>query len=233
MLTMKHFYLLLFILSVYSVEVKSQNSKSINVQAGSSITDVLSFKQIYSYPDFVVGKVVFKDGAAYNAKLNYNLYVGQIQFINRAGDTLSLANENTLKYVSIEKDTFFYDKGYFRLLEGNPNVKLAVQQRIKVVDKQKIGAFGQPTSGAGVQTVDRIVQINRLTLMENTILSKETKYYLGNHFNQFIPFNKNNLLKRFLNHQNEIKAYLKETEVDFNKQEDLMKVIRFLQTFQN
>jgi hypothetical protein len=32
------------------------------------------------------------------------------------------------------------------------NIKPAVQQRIKVVDEQKTKAFGQPSSGAGIET---------------------------------------------------------------------------------
>ena len=207
----------------------SQEGKKFIVQAGNSISDVVSLKDIYSYSDFIEGKVSFKNGTTYNARLNYNLFSAQMQFINRKGDTLELANENTIKNVLIGRDTFFYDRQYFRLLAGTHNIKLAVQQRIIVADKQKIGAFGQPGSGAGVETVDRVVQINKLSLLENTILSKVTKYYLGDTYNQFVPLTRKEIMKMFSLHQNDIKRYLDESLIDFNKQEDLIKVINFLQ----
>src|SRR3954464_2603410 len=80
---------------------KSQNTTRITVKADSSLSKFLTFKERYSYPTFINGTVFFKDGAAYNAVLNYNLFTGQMQFINSRGDTLELANENTIKVVAI------------------------------------------------------------------------------------------------------------------------------------
>lgn len=221
--------LLLFVIIHFSLAGNSQDSKKITIRADSVLSDYLTYQDRYSYPQFIEGRVSFKDGAEYSARLNYNLLTGQLQFINRKGDTLELANESTIKSISIGQDTFFYDKGYYRLLEGHSDYKLAVQQRLVVVDKQKVGAFGQPSSGAGIETVDRIVQTNKLTLMENTILSRVTRYYLGNRFNHYVPFTRKSVLKTFSDRQNDIKKYLDQSSIDFNKQEDLIKVVAFLQ----
>ncbi|HEX8279691.1 MAG TPA: hypothetical protein VF540_13395 [Segetibacter sp.] len=223
------FVYFLSLMFLIQATVHSQNSKKITVAYGNSISDVVSFKELYSYPEFIEGKVLFKDGTAYAPKLNYNLFLGQIQFINPKGDTLVLNNENTLKYILIGQDSFFYDKGYFRVLTGFSKMKLGVQQRIKVADKQKIGAFGQPSSGAGIETYDRIVQTNQLSLMENIILSKETKYYIGNTNNEFYPCSKKRLFAIFPKHQEVIESYVRENQTNFNKQEDLIKLLGFLE----
>jgi hypothetical protein len=213
----------------------AQNSKRIVVEPGYKITDVLSLKEIYSYPEFTKGKILLRDGTLYEAKLNYNLLLAQVQFINTKGDTLVIADEATIRKVSIGNDEFFYDKQYVHLLNDYGTIKLAVQRKFSMADNQVTGAFGQPVSGAGVQAVSSVIaqrQLHNLTVSERVILSKDERFFLGDQNNHFETFNRRNVLKAFANHQTQIEAYLKENRVNFNNLSDLVKLANYLRGLQ-
>lgn len=73
-----------------------------------------------------------------------------MQFIDPKGDTLALANENTLNFISIGADTFFYNnKGYIEQLTDYTVTKLLLRERIKT-SEEKIGAFGIPSSTTNI-----------------------------------------------------------------------------------
>lgn len=233
---MKRSIIILGVLCFWSFNPKAQVIKTFNIPAGSSISDAISLNDIYSYPGFVTGTVFFKDGTMYKGGLNYNLLVAQMQFIDLNRDTVSIANENTIKYISIGQDSFFFDKEYLQLLTGNSSVKLAFNEKIKLADKQKIGAFNLPSSGGTIQSYGEVVngsQINKkLIVKEDIILNRERKYYLGDNTNHFVLMNKKNLLKMFPNGQNAIEKFLKEKSIQLSKQDDLVKLIAFLQELQ-
>lgn len=209
----------------------AQYTDKIVVKAGQDFMESLS-KQIYYYPQFVEGTVVYKDGMASGAALNYNMLIGEMQFIDPKHDTLSLANEQTVQYVTIAKDSFFYDKGFLALVTSNPTIKLAIRQRIKVIDKQKIGAYDQPSSTGSIDSYNSVQSGNRmykLDIREDIVLAKETSLYLGDKFNHFVIANKKNSIKFSSNKQSEVEKYIRENNIDFNKKEDMIKLIGFLQ----
>jgi hypothetical protein len=216
------------LLSFYYSNAQSTDFK---VPAGSSIAESIPFNDLYLYPAFIDGQVYFKNGNVVPAKLNYNHYFAHIQFIATKGDTLNLADAGTVRYIKIGTDTFYYDKMYLQQLKGNSAIKLAVQERIKVLDKQKIGGYGQPTSVSAIDSYDRYQNSNqlfKLALNETVLLSKEKKFYLGDQFNHFMLLNKKNIYKLFSPKEKEIANYLKERSINFDQQDDVSKVFEFL-----
>lgn len=228
---MKKVAIFVCICTVSASNIFAQYSDKIVVKAGQDFMASLS-KQIYHYPQFVEGTVVYKDGITSKGIMNYNMLIGEMQFIDDKHDTLSIANEQTIQYIAIANDSFFYDKGYLALITGNPTAKLAVRQRIKVVDKQKIGAYDQPSSTGSIDSYNSVQggsRVYKLDIREDIILAKETSLFLGDKFNHFVIANKKNSIKLSANKQNEIEKYIRENNIDFNKKEDMIKLIGFLQ----
>ena len=229
---MKKIAVLVCACTISITNIFAQYSDKIVVKAGQDFMASLA-KQIYHFPQFVEGTVVYKDGSLSRAALNYNMLISEMQFIDSKHDTLSIANEQTIDYITIGKDSFFYDKGYLALITGNPTVKLASRQRIKVIDKQKIGAYDQPTSTGSVDSYNSVqsgTRMYKLDIREDIILAKETSLYLGDKFNHFVIANKKNSIKLSSNKQNEVEKYVRENNVDFNKKEDMIKLIGFLES---
>ena len=212
----------------------AQQSDKILIKADEDVESKLA-KQIYLFPDFTTGLVVSKDGSKSKGLLNYNLLNEEMQFIAPKGDTLSLADEHTIKFITVGKDSFFYDHAYFQLLAGNPVAKLAVKQRLKIVDKQRIGAYNQPSSTGSIQSQSNYISgavSHRLNIREDILMAKETKYYFSDKYNHFVPANKKNVFKLFSRQQNEIEEFLRSNRIDFNQLEDLVSLLSFLNKIQ-
>ena len=151
---MKALLLLLFILTGYS-GLRAQDSTLVTIKAGNKIKDVLTPADIFSYPQFTSGKVFFKDGSKAVAKLNYNRLSDQMLFIDPKGDTLELADENTIKFIAIDKDTFYFDEGYVKIIADYGAVKLAEKQIWVVADVRKVGTHNSAKSSVAITIASR------------------------------------------------------------------------------
>src|SRR6187399_549627 len=134
---MKTLLLLFFILIGYT-ELSAQDSIYATIKTGQSVKDVLTTADLYHYPQFTNGKVFLRDGSKAAGKMNYNRLYGQMLFINPKGDTLALADEKNIKFIIIERDTFYYDEGYMRLMANNGVIKLTEKQVWELADIRKI-----------------------------------------------------------------------------------------------
>ena len=229
---MKIFLLLLIIFINYS-KASAQDSTLVTIKTGSSIKDVLKTTDIFYYPKFISGNAFFRDGAKATALMNYNRLFDQILFINSNRDTLALTDEKTIKFITLEKDTFYYDEGYLRLVTSNSVIKLAEKQNWEVADVRKMGAHNTPSTTFAIASISTLVDIfgksHDLILNEDVILRKVTNYYFGDKYNLFVPASKKNLLSLFPKEQKSLANYLKENKVNFTKKNDLEKLTQFLE----
>jgi hypothetical protein len=212
---------------------QGQEVKRVSIQEGSNLKDVVIYHEVYSYPEFIAGSVYFKEGTKSTAKLNYNRLLGQMQFIDTKGDTLSIDNENSIKEIIIGTDTLYYNKEYLKLIVGSNTVKLAVAENIKIIDRQKTGAYGQQLSSSSVNSLSNIsigTQLTTLSVKQQVTLAANRKFYIGDQFNHFMFFNKKNTLKMFGKHQNKIESYLAKNSINFNDERDLLTLVGFIQS---
>jgi hypothetical protein len=210
----------------------AQMKKDYIIKPGELLSDVITKQDIYEYPKFMTGNVIFKDGVAATASLNYNSYNGEMDFIDPKGDTLALDNANTIKWITIDKDTFYHQQGYLKQLESTDNLKLATRQYFKLTNQQKMGAYDQPTHAAaetfsGMTNATRFIDF---VVRERTTMTKITEYYIGDKFNHFMPVSKKNVLKQFAKQSNIVDKYISENNINFAKEEDIQKLFNFLKT---
>ena len=229
---MKTRLLFLFILIDCS-NLWAQDSTLVTIKAGSSIGDVLKTTDIFLNPQFISSKVFFRSGAKSIAMMNYNSLTDQMLFIDPKGDTLALKDEKTVKFITLDKDTFYYDEGYIRLVASNSVVKLAEKQIWEVADIRKIGSHNRPSTTFAVTSystlTDRFGSTHDLLLNEDLVLRKKANYYFGDMYNHFTPAGKKNLLLLFPKKRASLASYLKENKVNFDKKDDLEKLTQFLE----
>ena len=224
---------LLFSILISCTSLSAQDSTYITIKSGDIVQEGLSSAEMYYYPQFTKGVVFFKSGTKATAKINYTRLFDQILFIDGKGDTLALAEEQTIKFIAVDKDTFYYDEGYVRIIADNDFVKLAEKQIWVVADIRKPGPHNTSTSTIGVTSVRTFRQgndavRNPLTLDEDIVLRKETHYYFGDEYNHFARAGKKGLFELFNKKQRSIENYLKENKVDFNKKDDIEKLYEFV-----
>jgi hypothetical protein len=224
-------FLLLLALSFY-YRSYAQNNNSFIVKAGTTINESVPPADLYEYPQFKMGTVFFYSEPKAEAKINYHRFLGEMQFIALNGDTLTIDNEETIRFITIDKDSFYYNKGFIKLINNNKAGKFGVKQSLQIEAIRKMGAYNTTSSVSSIKSVNA-QQISggrmvKLLVKEDVVLVKENQYYFGDQFNHFLPANKKTVLEVFSKHDDEIRKYLKEHKVSFTNMDDLEKLFQFI-----
>ena len=215
---------------------QAQDSLTIFIPAGKSISDVAKPEKLYRYPDFRNGKVFFRDGTITSAKLNYNYLNGEVEFIS-GKDTLAIVKEQVLNLRDIEIDTakFYYSGGYLEQVANIDNRKILKKQEYKVSKREKIGGYEQPSSTTAIESYSSITDSHgmmntKLIVRENITLVRPPQYFIGDQYNTFLPANKKNFLRLYQKNKAQIERYFRSNDVDFKKLEDLKKLLASIET---
>jgi hypothetical protein len=224
---------LLFILffSFYCAGLFAQKKKFVTVKAGDNIMNALTASDIFYYPVFTKGNVIRKDGTMSEGQLNYNQLVDEMHFIGPHGDTLALANEVTIKYIAIGKDTFFFTYGgYVKIIENSGRAKLACKQVWLFSESKLIGAYNTTNTSTSMTSITSYIEegkLSNMTVNADLVLKKVEQFYLSNNTSHFVLANKKNVLTLFPEWST-IEIYLKENKIDFTKENDLIKLTQYL-----
>jgi hypothetical protein len=84
----RYFPLAVIALICFSYSVKAQVFRKKIVHSGESISD----RSYYLFPSFADATVKLKAGGSLSSKMNFNLLICDMQFINPANDTLVISN---------------------------------------------------------------------------------------------------------------------------------------------
>ncbi len=220
------------ILSAY--HTYSQDKKIFVINPGQKITDVVLPADMYRYADFKTGTVYFKDRRESNALMNYNLVLNEIQFIDAKGDTFSLADEQLIKLITIDNDSFFYSKGCYELVNSFNNIRLVRREVIYKSSVNKIGAYDQPVQGGSASSYTSFSSGGRdinLIVNEKITMKKEESYYLAYQNGHIMPASKRNLQREFPKYSAAIEEYSNSNSIDFRKGKDMEKLFDYLKQY--
>jgi hypothetical protein len=221
----------LFLLLITGLTARSLYSQeSITVKAGTKIIDYFPRAECYRYPEFITGKVLFKDGTYTEARFNYNILFGEMQFIQHR-DTLSIANANRISLVILDPDTFYYDQGYLEILFNKHPVEIALKHYVKIVDIKKSGGYGTTSSTSAISSYGSIsasTGYHKLQVSEDIVVREEKEYYIRAFGKGFELLRKNAVLQAFPEEEENIKQYLKEHKIDFRNEEDILDLMHFI-----
>lgn len=225
--------LLLVILVCYSANIYSQENLTIFIPSDRQASEILTPQKIYKYSAFKPGRIIFRDGTFSDDKFNYNYLTKEIEFINK--DTLAIAKNQMLniRFLTVDKDTFFYNNGYLQQVAHTASGRLLKKQMLVVTKREKIGAYNLATETSAIDSYGSFtdefgVLTPHLKIRENITLALRTDFYFGDRFNTFLPANKKNLQKLFPNKERQIDNYLKTHPVNFKNAEDLSKILASL-----
>jgi hypothetical protein len=221
---------LFFILGIISCAVAgAQDAVVYTIRPGESVKAVIPSNEIYRYPAFTTGTVVFRDGTSSAGMLNYNALIGEMQFIDPKRDTMSVANEETIRYVLIANDTFYFKQGFIRLLKGYATTKVGVKVAFSEY-VQKPGAYGLSSSTTATNNISALLDKRSVALevSQELVLLKSTAYFIADKFNAFVPADRKNIFKMFPRKKQVIDEYLEKNNVDLKKEPDLVKLTEFL-----
>jgi hypothetical protein len=206
-----------------------QENKPILVKKGTTLLDYFSPSERYLYPEFKIGKVLFKKNTYTGIKLNYNYLTGEVEFLKNS-DTLTISDKEDIKSVIIAEDTLFYKDGYIlQIKSGHPKIGLKESVEFKdYVKNNGIGSAGSAGSIASYSSISTSGQVKKLTANEDLIFQRTKVFYISSEKGDFELYSKKNVLKLFPKNKEEIKLFLKSNNTKFDKEEDLLKLAEFL-----
>jgi len=232
MMNKKKYILFVIICAGLFLQVHSQSVKKFKVNPGEQVVKVIPVADIYTYPQFILGEVQFKNGKLGSAKMNYNSLLGEIEFIDDKNDTIAMDDAESMHYVAINTDTFYYYKQYLRQMSNKNGVKLAENRSIVLINREKIGGFGEVNGGsveakelvsANANPMKTLVAKQILTFSENYV------YYFGDRFNKFKQANRKNIMEMFGKLKPELGKYLDDNNLNYFSKNDMIKLADYLQ----
>jgi hypothetical protein len=230
---MKTGIIILVIFGSFSLTLKAQDAKSIRVKADTDLKYAIPVADRYRYPQFKEGTVSFYNNAPATAKLNYNFQLGEVQFLSPTRDTLSLANEQTIKQIQIGNDIFYYDvtHGYVERIADYPKAYLVVKAMFKVAAVEKMAAMGKSSGSSSIKEVNVLSNgnssVQKLASKGDIVFSKEKMYFLMDLNHRFYKTTKGGFSKLFPTHKKSIEAYFKSETLDLENEEHLKKILQF------
>lgn len=222
---------LIFICSILilNISLSAQKNELVTVKAGTRVIDYFPLKERYRYPEFISGKVLFKDGIYSNTRLNYNFLMGEMEFI-QARDTLSILNKKNIRLIVIAQDTFYYDNGYLEQITGG-QFKVALKEYIKLKEVLSKDSYGTSSSGSATNSYGMLPvdgNFYKLAANKDMVFQRIQEYYFATASGGFIQFSRKNVLRQFPQKEGAIKVYLKSNKVDFSSRDDLLRFADFL-----
>lgn len=194
--------------------------------------DNLSDYFTYRFPSFEEATILFKNGGSLLYKMNFNMLLCTMQFIDPKGDTLEISKPEDIDSIRLNNSTFFFRDGYFEIIAAVDSVKLVVSRKASF-EPVKIGAMGLPSRNAGIDNYvsynsnDKNMKVIQLSVNQDVYVHEKTAYFLISNKGEFIKATKTNFLKIFNDDKKRIENFLKLNKPNFNKQNDLEKLFHF------
>jgi hypothetical protein len=230
---MKYQLIILFV--IHCQLLSAQKNTVYTVQPGENVKEVIPLAEQYHYSDFQKGIVYFGNGRKSSAMLNYYLLTRELSFINTGNDTVVISNPGEVKKVEIGADVFYYAPGCFVKKDTVIGDKvLAATSFLTLLDAKRKGAYGIETDG-GVDSYGSFFNSAtgaKIDLTPQTVvrITKIKVLFISDRFLNFTPVNRKNIFSLYPEKSNQLSAYLKLHEVDFFNRNDIIELIRFMNT---
>ena len=223
---------------------QAQPTNVIRIKGGVGGEKAVPVSDRYRYNQFRPGRILYVNGTSAGARLNYNVILGEMQFIGSRGDTLALADESTLRLISIsnpapagdkslQEDVFCYDekKGYLQILANYNGLKLAQKQGLRMAKSEKQGGYGQSSGSSAITTYQFYApgstSVSQLDGQGDLLLIKARMYFIIDQNNRTHPANRASVVKLFAKHREQVNTYLANESVDFDQEDSLKKLLQY------
>ncbi len=188
----------------------------------------------YLFEKFENGRAFFKNGSASHSIFNYDLVDQKILFKDN-NEILELADPSSIIYINIDGRTFehiknetFYEKISYDKTDLYINWK---STKISEGKNAGYGGKSQTSSVANITRVNREGGTHKLKSGEEFNLQSNNTFYLkiDHKLKRFDSLN--SFAKLFKRYEEQIKAGLKNENLDFRNIEDVKKAVQYCQQY--
>ncbi len=180
------------------------------------INGVIPSSEKYTNKEFVDGNLIYSSGnQSQIVKMNFNQLYGDMQFIDPSGDTLFIANADSIAFVRFEKTLYLHtsQSGYLKIISGNDHIKLCSQSKIKL--------HAERFASSKTYNIPH----------QHLVLSTKEYYYLVDDEIKY-EATKSGFQQAFPKNKQQIEVYLQQmarqrTPIKFYKKDDLLALLKF------
>ena len=226
-------YIVLLLLMPVIFRANAQEREIIEAVSGEDLNKRVKQHMQYLFPEFSDGFVYLK-GMRSAGKLNYNMLVGEMQFIDNENQVLAL-NTDDVQMVNIDNRKFYpFNKMEFveeLLVAGN--LQLQIRRKGNVASHSKKGAYGMSSSTSAITSYNSIQGADRthnLSVIENVMISLNKFYYLVIDNKRFLIKNQKTFTKQFSQHKTQIEAFVNDQNISFDNEDDLITLVKYCNT---
>jgi hypothetical protein len=185
----------------------------------------------YVFPEFVKGTVLMKSGVTNIAMLNYNALTEEMIF-EVSGKKLAMSRLSDIDTVYIDGRKFFPFQNKFVEIIYHNKFDLYALYRASIVDPGKPAAYGGTSQTSAVTSYSSFFsagQAYELELPQGTETKASIEYWLKKEGKPIMFLNLRQLSKQFEDKSALFKKYVKEHKVDYDNQESLIGLIKFME----
>jgi hypothetical protein len=163
---------------------------------------------------------------------NYNIYLGTIQFISKAGDTLDIANPTIVDSVVFDNTTFYRTAdGFIELVGQADSIRLTKRTELRF-HRENVGGYGTSSASSSVATVQDISRFTvryGLRLNYDIIINETVHWYWLSKDNVLQKATKANLLQLLpANEKQATEDFMKKKKINLDKEKDLYELMAML-----
>ena len=204
-----------------------------NLAYSQTKSDLVFDTTSYLLPKFVDGIMTMKDGKMAGGKLNYNIVIDEMQFINDKNEILSLADPSVVAQVVIGDRKFYYLKNYFFELVADGNILLYSRIHVKRFE-EKVGAYGGTSSTQSITSVSSYTSDNgtltKLNAGVKVNFQTEVIYYIALNGKYKLVVTKNDLFKLFPANKDLIRQEIDKENIKFDSVDSFKKIVDWINT---
>jgi len=218
--------------------VSAQNRQIVDAASGEDLSKIVSGQMQYLFPEFTGGDVYYMGLPKGSGKLNYNMLLGEMQFIEN-GQVMSLDNVKDVILVNIGNRKFyrFNNTEFVEELMSTGKYQLRVRRKGNVAPHSKKGAYGMDSSTSAITSYSSInsdSQQYNLTVEGKMLISLNYFYYLvGTNGKYALIKNVKTFTKQFPAYRAQIETFVKEHHTRFNNDEDLKVLLEYCNKISN
>lgn len=188
----------------------------------------------YLFPEYIQGTVLFDNGSAASAKLNYNCMDQRMFFMESDSVVLAFAEPAKILLVTIAERRFINGKNgaFFEQVPAGDGF-FYIRWSSRIVSTKKASAYGSYSSTTAITNLGGFVSGGRyIDLKSNEkISSRITANFFLKIKNSYKSIDSvKALTKLYKGYESDIERFVTEQHIDFNQASDIARVVEYCNT---
>lgn len=232
------------LLFAFTTEVKAQLLQETFVSSSRQIRveELASTEMQTLFPDMVEG-IVYQNDKESERLLNYHVLFGLFYTTDRRATRVYLRPDGIDSIrVADMVFRFFHGDGYFEVIPTGQEATLLKRHSVDVLSETvTVGAYGSTSRSASAQSVESLVQhgmgdfVDRSVMLENpagqelhVTLRRQERFYLLKDDSPVRVNSRRALLREFSEHRSDLRGFLREHDIDFSDEADMVRLAVFI-----